>query len=70
MRRAASEKITLISNMDNGDDRCVEDSCRFVVKMTFNLRPNLKGELIEFDKGWHEYLVAAQSASIGTRRKG
>ena len=45
--------------MDNGDDRCVEDSCRFVVKMTFNLRPNLKGELIEFDKGWHEYLVAA-----------
>jgi len=56
--------------MDNGDDRCVEDSCRFVVKMTFNLRPNLKGELIEFDKGWHEYLVAAQSASIGTRRKG
>jgi hypothetical protein len=37
--------------------------------MTFDLRLNPEGELIDLNKDWRKYLLAAQSASIGTKRK-
>jgi hypothetical protein len=51
-----AKKSALISDMDDGDDRCLEDSARFVVRIPFDLRANLKGELIDLDKDWHKYL--------------
>jgi len=38
-----AKKSRLISNMDNKDDCCVKDSCRFMVRMPFDLRQDLRG---------------------------